>query len=270
MKTLTGKVAVVTGAGSGIGRALAQELAQAGARLALSDVDEAGLDETAAIIRREAPDCDLRCYSLDVSSREAVLAHADQVQSDFGTAHLLFNNAGVALFASVQNMTLDEFDWIMQINLYGVVHGTKAFLPMMLAQDEGHIVNVSSVLGLIAAPAASAYVTSKFAVRGFTESLTRELMPTNVYASCVHPGGIKTNISTKGRMGSAAGAYEQDCIARGESLLKTDPREMAAAILRGVAKRKTRIVAGHSSTVADVLGRLFPARYGRILQALGK
>lgn len=270
MKNLTNKVAVVTGAGSGIGRGLAQELAQAGAHLALSDVDEASLSETAAVIQRESPNCEVRCYPLNVSSREAVFAHAEDVRSDFGAAHLLFNNAGVALFASVQNMTLEEFDWIMHINLNGVVYGTKAFLPTMLAQDEGHIVNVSSILGLFAAPACSAYVASKFAVRGFTETLSRELMGTKVHASCVHPGGIKTNISAKGRMGSLAGALEREYLAKADALLTTEPRAMAAAILKGVRKGQRRIIAGNASTSADLISRLFPSQYGRILQALGK
>ena len=269
MKDFKNKVAVITGAGSGIGRGLALELAKAGAKLALSDVDQAGLRVTKLQVEQESPNSDVNCYSLDVASHEAVFAHAEQVKADFGTAHMLFNNAGVALFATIDNMTLDEFDWIMKINFNGVVYGTKAFLPMMLAQNSGHIVNISSILGLVAAPSSSAYVASKFAVRGFTESLSRELMDTNVRTSCVHPGGIKTNISANGRMGSRAGEYEKECLARADPLLKTDPRDMAIAILKGVKKDSNRIVAGHSSTAVDLLGRLFPSRYGRIFQTIG-
>ncbi len=268
MKAFRDKVAVITGAGSGIGRGLALELARAGARLALSDVNEAGLAQTRALIRSESPDVDLKRYRLDVSSREAIFEHADQVKADFGTAHLLFNNAGVALFATVENMTLDEFDWLMNINLYGVVNGTKAFLPMMLAQDEGHIINISSILGLFATPASSAYVTAKFAVRGFTETLARELEGRNVHASCVHPGGIRTNIGSGGRMGVNAGEFEQHCIATAEPQLKTDPRDLARDILKGVARRRRRIVAGDSARAADWVARLFPASYGRILHAV--
>lgn len=269
MRNLEGRVAVITGAGSGIGRALAIELAGAGARLALSDIDEAGLQHTLDHLQRQHPQCQARGYALDVSEREAVFAHADTVRADFGTAHLLFNNAGVALFASVNNMTMDEFDWLMGINLYGVVHGTKAFLPMMLDQNEGHIVNISSVLGLLAAPAASAYVTSKFAVRGFTETLSRELRGTRVQTSCVHPGGIKTNIGSQGRLGLHAGDYEQEQLKKANRLLTTSPADLAQAIVKGVQKGRTRILAGNASGAIDAISRLFPSRYAGILERLG-
>ncbi|MBB3045837.1 short-subunit dehydrogenase [Litorivivens lipolytica] len=268
MKSLKEKVAVITGAGSGIGRALALELAGRGAKLALSDVDEVGLATTQAEIHQESVDCEVRCYALDVSCRASVFAHAADIRRDFGGVHLLINNAGVALYASVNNMTMDEFDWVMGINLYGVVHGTKAFLPIMLEQGEGHIVNISSILGLFATPASSAYSTAKFAVRGFTETLARELEGSGVYASCVHPGGIKTNIGAAGRLGVNAGAYEKACIDNASRYLKTEPRDLAAAIIKGVERRKRRILAGDSAKLADVIARLLPANYGKVFHAV--
>lgn len=268
MKKFKNKVSVITGAGSGIGRGLALELAGQGARLALSDVDMKALEYTETLIHNEFPNSDVKCYLLDVSSRDAVLAHAEQVLSDFGSVQFLFNNAGVALFASIKNMTFEELDWVLGINLYGVIYGTKAFLPSMLEKEEGHIVNISSILGLFATPASSAYSTSKFAVRGFTETLARELEGTNVFASCVHPGGIKTNISAGGRMGSRAGKYEQQCIDNASLHLRTEPRDLAVEILKGVQRGKRRILAGDSAKLADLISRLLPSGYGKIFHAV--
>lgn len=268
MKEFTNKVAVITGAGSGIGQGLALELAKAGARLALSDINREGLKETEALVKAESPAAEIRLYELDVSSRDAVYEHAKQVKQDFGAAHLLFNNAGVALFATIDNITMDEFDWLISINLFGVVNGTKAFLPIMREQDEGHIVNISSILGLFASPANGAYVTAKFAVRGFTETLARELEGSNIYASCVHPGGIKTKIGSTGKLGVNAGPFEAQCRDKISSLLKTEPRQLAVAILRGVRKRNRRILAGDSAFAADLVARLFPKSYGKIFKAV--
>lgn len=269
MHKLKGRVAVITGAGAGIGRALALDLARAGTRLALSDIDETGLQQTLDQIKKHYPNEQARGYKVDVSSREAVFAHANEVQNDFGAAHLLFNNAGVALFASVNNMTVEEFEWLMGINLFGVVYGTKAFLPIMQKQNEGHIVNISSVLGLLAAPATSAYVASKFAVRGFTESLSRELRGSRIQVSCVHPGGIKTNIGNLGRLGQHAGDYEKEQLRKANKLLTTEPDDMARAIVKGVQKGRTRILAGNASGAIDALSRLFPSHYAGILERLG-
>ena len=186
MKNFKDKVAVITGAGSGIGRALAIALARDGAQLALSDVNAAGLAET---LKQLPAGTKAKTYLLDVSSQEAVFAHADEVKRDFGTVHLLFNNAGTTLVGLFDNQSLDEMRWLVNINLWGVIYGTKAFLPMMLAQREGVIVNLSSVLGLVGFPTHSAYNITKFGVRGLTESLWSELKGTGVTAVCVHPGG---------------------------------------------------------------------------------
>ena len=205
MSCFAGKVAVITGAGSGIGRALAQQLAAKGARLALSDVNAAGLEETMVSL---PAGCDARSYALDVSNRRAVFDHADAVQRDFGTAHFVINNAGVTVVGTIAHLTIEEIEWQLGINLWGVIYGTKAFLPMMLAQREGCIVNISSVFGLVAFPTQGAYNISKFGVRGLTECLWNELDGTGVRAVCVHPGGIRTNIEKAGRRCAAAGADE--------------------------------------------------------------
>jgi len=271
MQEFRGKVSVITGAGSGIGRGLATLLADAGGRLAISDIDQEGLEETASLIRSAHPQVDLRTYPLDVSSRDAVYAHAEQVRADFGTAHYVFNNAGVTLVATIANMKIEELEWLLGINLWGVIYGTKAFLPMMLEQNEGHIINVSSVFGFVTVPAQSAYHISKFGVRGFTECLSRELdvdKDCNVYATSVHPGGIQTNIAKSARFGEETGDLEAELAEDTELVLTTPPEEMAAAILKGVRKRKRRVVAGSNARLIDWIARLFPASYGRILDKL--
>ncbi len=271
MQEFQGKVAVITGAGSGIGRGLATVLANSGARLAISDINQEGLEETAQLIRSAHPQVDLRTYILDVSSREAVFAHADQVKADFGTAHLVFNNAGVTLVATIANMSIEELEWLLGINLWGVIYGTKAFLPMMLEQNEGHIINISSVFGFVTVPTQSAYHISKFGVRGFTECLSGELAldkNCKVYATCVHPGGIDTNIARSARFGERSGDYEDQLAEDTKSALITPPEEMATAILNGVRKRKRRVVAGSSAKLVDLIARVFPTSYGRVLDKL--
>src|SRR5579884_2663651 len=187
-----GAVAVVTGAASGIGRALTLDLCRRGARVAASDVDEIGLHETV----RLAGGDNVRPYRVDVADRSALLAHADEVVGEFGTVNLVVNNAGVAVSKTVEEMTFDDLDWILGINLYGVLNGSKAFLPHLIASGDGHLVNISSAFGFVAPPLNSAYSTAKFGVRGFTEALRQEMLvagrPVTVHA--VHPGGIRTNI----------------------------------------------------------------------------
>ena len=185
MGIFTDKVAVITGAGSGIGRALALQLAGKGARLALSDVDARGLQET---IKALPVVTEARGYALDVADRNAVLAHAGDVERDFGTAHFVVNNAGATMIGTIEHLTVEEIEWQLGVNLWGVIYGTKAFLPMMLAQNEGAIVNISSVFGLVGYPAQGAYNISKFGVRGLTECLWSELEGTGVRAVCAASG----------------------------------------------------------------------------------
>lgn len=260
-----GKVAVITGAGSGIGRTLAIQLAAAGARLALSDVDADGLAQT---IRQLPAGSEVRGYALDVASREAVFAHADEVKRDFGTAHFVFNNAGVTVIGTVEHLEIDEIEWQLGINLWGVIYGTKAFLPMMLAQREGCIINLSSVFGLVGFPAQSAYNISKFGVRGLTECLWRELEGTGVRALSVHPGGIKTNFERAGRRCRNSGKEEARFSALGEKLMTTPPEDCAAAILKGVRQGRKRVVTGNQSTTLFWLSRLMPNSYHSLVKLI--
>lgn len=266
MKDLNNKVAVITGAGSGIGRALAMELANRGCRLALSDVNEAGLKETAAL-------CDaseVRTYRLDVADRDAIYAHAAQVAKDFGVVHLVINNAGVALSATVREMTDDDFQWVMDIDFWGVAHGTRAFLPHLIASGEGHVVNISSVFGLIGVPKQSAYNAAKFAVRGFTEALRQEMKLENqpVAVSCVHPGGIRTNIANAARMGKSENAEAQR---KGfDKLAVTSPEKAARIIVKGILKDESRILVGPDAWGIDVINRLLGAAYQPLVERFSR
>ena len=265
MSFFTDKVVVITGAGSGIGRALAQQVAGKGARLALSDINAKGLDETLQSLPAVA---EARGYTLDVSSRQAVFAHADDVKRDFGTAHCVINNAGATVVGTVAHLSIEEIEWQLGINLWGVIYGTKAFLPMMLARSEGCIVNISSVFGLVSFPAQGAYNISKFGVRGLTECLWNELDGTGVRAICVHPGGIRTNIEKAGRRCAASGEEEARFSALADKLLLTSPDECAADIIAGIERGRKRIVTGNRSTSLFWLSRLLPNSYPAILKRI--
>jgi NAD(P)-dependent dehydrogenase (short-subunit alcohol dehydrogenase family) len=199
MRSVSGRVAAITGAASGIGRALAVQLAQEGCHLALSDIDESGLAETVSLC--EGHGVKVTSQRLDVASRDAMLAWADQVVGDHGRVNLIVNNAGVAVSADVARMSFEDFDWLIGINLLGVVNGTMAFLPHLERSGEGHVVNLSSVFGLVPVPTQSAYNTAKYGVRGFTDALRMELEIAGscVSATTVHPGGVKTNIVRNAR-----------------------------------------------------------------------
>lgn len=267
MSRFAGKVVVVTGAGSGIGRSLAQQLAAKGARLALSDINVQGLEET---IQSLPAGTEARCYVLDVSKREAVFAHAGEVKRDFGTAHLVVNNAGTTVVGTIAHLSIEEIEWQLGINLWGVIYGTKAFLPMMLEQREGCIVNVSSVFGLVGFPAQGAYNISKFGVRGLTECLWTELDGTGVEAVCVHPGGIATNIDKAGRRCASSGPQEDHFSTAVQMLLLTPPDVCAADIIAGLERGRRRILTGHKSTTLSWLSRLFPNSYPNILKMLAQ
>ena len=259
------KVAVITGAGSGIGRSLAQQLAAEGAQLALSDINADGLEETQKSLPTGTT---VRCYILNVADSAAVFAHAEEVKRDFGTAHFVFNNAGATLIGTVEHAAVEEYEWQLGINMWGVLYGTKAFLPMMLAQREGCIVNISSVFGLVAFPNQSAYNMSKFAVRGLTECLWSELEGTGVRAVCVHPGGIKTNIEKGGRRVAAADAAEERFAEQADKMLLTPPEACAADIIRGIRRGNKRILTGHKSTTLYWLSRLLPNHYHFVVKRL--
>jgi butyryl-CoA dehydrogenase len=273
MKDFGGRVAAVTGAGSGIGRALATELAKRGAHLALVDIDDAGLAET--VSRCEGYGVKITSQHLDVADREAVYAWAERVVTDHGSVNLVVNNAGVALGATVESMSYEDFEWLMNINFWGVVYGTKAFLPHLKASGEGHVVNLSSIFGLISVPSQSAYNAAKFAVRGFTDTLRMELeiegAPVSV--TTIHPGGIKTNIARNARMDpSAAGIAGDPEKARDdfERLFITSPEKAARQILTAVQRDRRRALIGPDAKVVDFVSRL-PARlYQSVLEKGGK
>ena len=268
MQVLDGKVAVITGAGSGIGRALAEQLAKEGCALALADINQENLESLAAELRLAK--VDVSCHVLDVANRAAVYAFADEVLAHHGSAQIIINNAGVAVSQTVADLCYDDFEWLMGINFWGVVHGTKAFLPHLLKNNDGHIVNVSSIFGIIGVPTQSAYNASKFAVRGFTEALRQEVQCTQVKVSCVHPGGIKTNIAKSarfyrdmsGNQDAARSAANFDKIAR------TTPAEAARVITDGIKRNNPRILIGADARLLDRLQRLMPVSYSRILAKL--
>lgn len=274
MKSFQGKVAAITGAGSGIGRALAKDLASQGCALALSDVNETGLAETAQMIKDSG--VKVTTQKLDVANREAVYAWADKVNTDHGKVNLIFNNAGVALGGTVAGTSIEDYEWIVNINMWGVIYGTKAFLPYLEASGDGHVINVSSVFGLFAQPTQSAYNATKFAVRGFTESLRQELDMANngVSASCVHPGGIKTNIARDARMHSSVkeltGIDAKASSAKFEKMFRTTPEEAANVILKGVRKDARRILIGADAKVIDSFQRTLPTSYQAVVTGLMK
>ena len=269
MKNLDDKVAAVTGAGSGIGRALALKLAADGCHLALSDVDADGLAETERLLAGRTRG--LTTAVVDVADEAAVTAWADAVVADHGRANLVFNNAGVALSGTVASLSTEDYRWIMGVNFWGVVHGTKAFLPHLEASGAGHVVNISSVFGLTSQPLMSGYNASKFAVRGFTESLRQDLELTGscVSATCVHPGGVKTNIARDARVNDSVAAVTgkgaQASTKELEKAFTTSPDKAAEVIVEAVRRNKRRVLVGPDARVFDAMARLAPAGYQRLI-----
>jgi len=266
MKSLQQKVVVITGAGSGIGRALAVEAARQGALLALADWNEVGAKETerlAAATRSVA-------RKVDVRSEDEVKAFAQLVARDLGGADVVVNNAGVTVSDFVGTMKRTDFEWLMDINFWGVVRGTEAFLPQLKAKDDAHVVNISSVFGLIGVPSQSAYNASKFAVRGYTEALRQELEGTSVHVTCVHPGGVKTNIVKNGRNNTNSLGQAMDCDRMAqefEKIARTTPDEAAKIILGGVLSDAPRVLVGGDAHLIDLVQRLFPTGYASIFRA---
>jgi NAD(P)-dependent dehydrogenase (short-subunit alcohol dehydrogenase family) len=272
VSAVAGKVCAVTGAGSGIGRALAQELARRGARgLALSDVDEAGLAETAASVG-----CEVRTQRVDVGDRDAVVAWAEAAVAHFGAVHQIYNNAGIAFSRTVLESEWADWDRVLRVNLFGVIHGTKAFLPHVIASGDGHVVNVSSLNGFMAQPQMSHYCASKFGVRGFTEALRVEMLQAGhrVGVTSVHPGGVRTKIATNAL--EAARALGMEVTEEHErrrqfyeqKLLRLPAGEAARAIVDAVEKGRGRVMVGRDARVVDRWVRTMPERYPRVLAAL--
>jgi short-subunit dehydrogenase len=264
MTFLKGGVAVVTGAGSGIGRALAQQLAAAGSAVALADIDEAGLEQTAQSLVKNG--VLITTHVVDVAKEERMKSFVDEVKERYGRVTLLINNAGVSLHGDFEEISLDDFRWLMGINFWGTVYGVKYFLPLLKQERRAHIVNLSSLFGIIAPAGQVSYAASKFAVRGFTEALRHEFEGSNVNISCVHPGGIRTPIARRSRLGAGTPEWKREAnIARWDQLARTPPETAAAKILRGVERREGRILIGIDAYQVDFLQRLRPASYWKSL-----
>ncbi len=274
MKSFEGKVAAITGAASGMGRTLALSLARRGCAVAISDVDEKGLAETASLAGSGA--VKVTTKKVDVSKREQVYAWADEVVRDHGKCNLIFNNAGVSHTSTIEGLDYADFEWIMGINFWGVVYGTKAFLPHLKAAGEGHIVNTSSLFGLLAIPSQSTYNATKFAVRGFTEALREELELTRsaVSATCVHPGGIKTNIARSGRIDPSLKDLGVADLEKGrrnfEKAFRVTAEDAAETILRGVQRNARRVLIGTDAVVLDIMQRLAPGSYHKVVAAAAR
>ena len=273
MKDFNNKVAAITGAGSGIGQQLAVSLAKAGCHLSLSDVNEKGLQATQQLL--SAYTVKVTTQIVDVAQREQMAAWAQQTVQDHGKVNLIFNNAGVALGSTVEGMSYDDLEWMMGINFWGVVYGTKEFLPLLKQSGDGHVINISSLFGLISQPTQSAYNASKFAVRGFTESLRQELDLQNcgVSVTCVHPGGIRTNIAKAARMSDSIrslGMDAQKSIKQFDKLLRTPPEYAAELILEAVRQDARRVLIGNDAKALDLMQRLIPTAYQRVIGMVSK
>lgn len=275
MKSFHAKVAAITGAASGIGRALALQLAREGCNLSLSDINDKDLQQTVEMAQAAAEKAGkhilVTATRLDVSNRQGVYQWAERTVADHGRVNLIFNNAGVALAATVEGVDYDDFDWIMNINFWGVVYGTKAFLPHLKSSGDGHVINVSSIFGLFSQPTQSTYNASKFAVRGFTESLRQELDMQNcgVSATCVHPGGIKTNIARDARytdsVSELTGQGEDSGKKTFEKLFITTAEKAAKIILDAVRQNKRRVLVGPDAVAIDLMVRTLPETYQNIV-----
>jgi NADP-dependent 3-hydroxy acid dehydrogenase YdfG len=260
MQGFAGKVAAVTGAGSGIGQALAVELARSGAKVAISDINTEGLAQTEEQLKRiGAP---VKADRLDVTEREAFLAYADAVNEHFGKVNQIYNNAGIAYTGDIEVSPFKDIERVMDIDFWGVVNGTKAFLPHLIASGDGHVINVSSVFGLFSVPGQAAYNSAKFAVRGFTEALRQEMVLAGhpVGVTTVHPGGIKTAIA---RNATAAEGLDRDELAKtfDKRLARTSPQRAAQVILNAVRKKKARVLVGIDAKVLDLMVRAAGPRY---------
>lgn len=273
MSSFEDKVAVVTGAGAGIGQQLAVGLARHGARLAISDINEEGLDSTTQRIK--AIGRPVHAATLDVSNRDAVAGYAATVADHYGVVHQLYNNAGIAAGAApVIDCDYADYERIIAINLWGVINGTKEFLPHLIASGDGHVVNISSLNGILAQGSMSGYCATKFAVRGFTESLRAEMLSADypVRVTIVHPGGVHTDIATSAlKEAERAGrditdAQRQRAEAYNTKLLTLSPARAARIILAGVAANRSRVLVGNDARGVDLLVRLLPRSHGRFVQ----
>ncbi|MEO6393779.1 MAG: SDR family NAD(P)-dependent oxidoreductase [Pyrinomonadaceae bacterium] len=266
-------VVVITGAASGIGRALAVRLAQEPiAGIAISDVNHQALTETRKLMG--GPELKVSIHRVDVADEAEMSAFAGEVNRDHGRITHVINNAGVALGGTLREVSLDDLRWLIGINFWGVVYGTKLFLPYLEKEKSAHIINFSSVFGLIAPPGQAAYAASKFAVRGFTESLRHELEGSNIAVSVVHPGGVKTNIANHAKIGAGVSLTKSELEKRtkkiNRNLSRTLPAEAAEVIVRGIKRRNPRILIGGDALQLSLFARLFPRRYNSIINFISR
>ncbi len=270
MDTLEDKVVVITGAGSGIGRALAMECARQGAHLALSDVDEAGLAETVGLASASGAE-QVISSRLDVADRTAFATYAAGVAEHFGRVNVVINNAGVALAGDFVDLDYKDMEWIVGINFWGVVHGSKEFLPHLIESGDGHLVNISSLFGLVSMPGQSAYNATKYAVRGMTEAIREEMLLSGapVGVTVVHPGGIKTAIARNARVSD-----KEDKKATAElfdkKLAKMTPEKAAQIIVRGILKNQARVLVGLDAHALHTFAKLTGARYQDVVAMASK
>ena len=268
MKSFQDKVIVITGAASGIGRALSIQFAAENAILVLIDKDLEGLEETKSLANHRNP-IDIHLFEADVSSRERIYEIADWVMEILKRVDVVINNAGVALEGYLSEVNYEEIEWLMNINFWGVMYGTKAYLPHFMKQNSGYLVNISSLFGLTGVAGNATYCASKFAVRGLTESLRAELMETDVNVMSVHPGGIKTNIVRNSRSKRDPNDHETEkLIAKTEAAFKTTAEDAAATIIKGMRKKKNRVLIGKDARAADKVLRLLPVRAIKIFYDL--
>ncbi len=255
---------MVTGAASGIGRALAVSLARRGCNLALADIDEDGMAGTAELIRSNG--VRVSRHRLDVADQIAVAEYPEIVAAEHGGVDVLINNAGVAVGGTFEQVSDEDFEWLFEINFWGVVRMTRAFLPHLHASEDARIVNLSSIYGIVAPPEQTAYSASKFAVRGFSEALRHELEGSRIGVSVVHPSGVATSIAEKARV--PAGTSEEEIArrhAKYRKLLRLPPEIAGETIVRGIERRQSRILVGSDAKVISMIARLWPVRYWKVL-----
>lgn len=266
MKSLKDKVVVITGAAGGIGRALAHNASGQGAKLAICDMNEAGLAETAEL----SGTTDVITAKVDVADRSQVEGFRDQVVAHYGHADVVINNAGVAVSQTIEDLTYEDFEWIMGINFWGMVYGSKAFLPILKQRPEAGLVNLSSIFGIISVPTQGSYNASKFAIRGFTEALRHEMAHTNVHVMCVHPGGIKTDIARNARfyVGPDGDKSHDKSASKFDKMVRTSPEDAAKKIYKDLAAGKGRCLIGADAKIIDAWQRAVPTRYWSLVEGL--
>jgi short-subunit dehydrogenase len=265
MRIAKGTVAVVTGAGSGIGRALALALAREGCALALADKDAHNVANAAADAKKAGART-LSTHAVDVADLAAMTRFRDEVKKAHGRVQVLVNNAGVALGGDFEELALDDMRWLMDVNFWGAVYGTQLFLPLLRAERQAHIVNISSIFGIIAPAGQSAYAASKFALRGFSEALRQELSQSAIRVTVVHPGGVRTNIVRNAKLPPRFGAERREqMVKRFEERARTTPARAAERILRGITRNERRIILGPDAKLFALLAWLMPVGYGRVL-----